>query len=79
MNRHHHLDKKLQFDYLRTSVRSRRRWSKWLKADKIENLEMIKTYFGYGNEKAKDALEILSENDIVTIKQKFEEGGITKK
>ena len=79
MNRCHFLDKKLQFDYLLNNIRPRSRWSKWLKPDKIENLEIVKTYFGFGNEKAKDALEVLSDIQIEKIKAQFTEGGVEKK
>ena len=79
MNRCHYLDKKLQFDYLLNNIRPRSRWSKWLKPDKIENLEIVKTYFGFGNEKAKDALEVLSDTQIEKIKEQFTEGGVEKK
>lgn len=76
MNRCHFLDKKLQFDFLLNNVRPRSRWSKWLKPEKIENLEIVKTYFGFGNEKAKNALELLSDEDVEEIKSKFMEGGV---
>ncbi len=79
MNRCHFLDKKLQFDYLLNNIRPRSRWSKWLKPDKIENLEIVKTYFGFGNEKAKDALEVLSDTQIEKIKAQFTEGGVESK
>ena len=79
MNRLHFLDSKLQFDYLLNNIRPRNRWSKWLKPDKIENLELVKTYFGFGNEKAKDALEVLSDKHIEEIKNQFTEGGVEKK
>ena len=78
MNRNHYLDNKLQFDYLLNSIRSRKRWSKWLKPDKIDNLEMVKEYYGFGNEKAKEALEVLSDAEIEFIKSKFEKGGVEK-
>ena len=47
MNRSHHLDHRLQFDYLLNSVRSKKRFSKWAKPEKVEALEMIKEYYGY--------------------------------
>ena len=75
MNRLHFLDNKLQFDYLLNNIRPRKRWSKWLKPEKIDNLELVKTYFGFGNEKAKDALEILTVEDIEEIKSKLEAAG----
>ena len=78
MNRLHFLDHKLQFDYLLNNIRPRKRWSKWLKPDKIDNLEVVKTYFGFGNEKAKEALEVLSNEDIEEIKSKLAKGGMEK-
>ena len=79
MNRCHYLDKKLQFDYLLNNIRPRNRWSKWLKPSKIENLEIVKSYFGFGNEKAKDALEVLSDTQIEEIKTQLTKGGVEKK
>ena len=71
-----HLDKKLQFDFLLNSVRSRRRFSPWLKASRIEDLEYVKEYYGYSNDKAKQALDILTDEQIATIKQKLRKGGM---
>ena len=71
-----HLDKKLQFDFLLNSVRSRRRYTPWLKANKLDNLEDVKEYYGYSNEKAKQALDILTDEQIATIKQKLRKGGM---
>jgi len=76
MNRNHFLDNKLQFDYLINNIRPRKRWSKWLKPEKIDNLELVKLYFGFGNEKAKDALEVLTNEDIEEIKSKLAKGGV---
>jgi len=78
MNRLHFLDNKLQFDYLLNSIRPRKRWSKWLKPSKIDNLEIVKEYYGFGNEKAKEALEILTDADIEYIRDKFITGGVEK-
>ena len=60
MNRNYHLDNKLQFDYLLNNIRPRKRWSQWLKPEKIDNIDIVKEYYEISNEKAKDALEILS-------------------
>ena len=78
MNKFHFLDNKLQFDYLLNSIRPRKRWSKWLKPSKIDNLEIVKEYYGFGNEKAKEALEILTDADIEYIRDKFITGGVEK-
>lgn len=73
-----HLDKKLQFDFLLNSVRSRRRYTPWLKANKLDNLEDVKAYYGYSNKKAKQALNILTDEEIAEIKKKLYKGGAKK-
>ena len=75
MNFHNHLDNKLQYDFLLNSLRKQNRYASWMKASKTKNLEYVKEYFGYNNEKAKSALNVLSENDIATIKEKLKKGG----
>jgi len=75
INQYHHLDKKLQFDFLINSVRPRKRYTPWMKAKKLKNLEYIKEYYGYNNEKAKSALDILSDEQISAIKTKLNKGG----
>ena len=75
MNIHHHLDSKLQFDFLLNSLRSRDRYTPWLKAKKIKNIEYVKEYYGYSNEKAKVALDVLNDEQIKTIKDSLSKGG----
>jgi len=78
MNRYYHLDNKLQFDYLLNNIRPRKRWSQWLKPEKIDNIDIVKEYYGFSNEKAKNALEILSVDQLEYIKQKLDIGGVEK-
>ena len=78
LNRNHHLDSRLQFDYLLNSVRKKKRYSKWLKPEKLQDLDVVKEYYGFGNEKAKDALRILSEDQLAFIKDKLNQGGAEK-
>ena len=75
INQLHHLDNKLQFDFLINSLRPRKRYTPWLKAKKLENLEYVKEYYGYNNEKAKEALDILNDEQISAIKRKLDKGG----
>jgi len=75
MNVRHTIDKRLQFDFLLNSVRSKKRFSKWAKPEKLESVEVIKEYYGYSNDKAKDAASILSHHDINKIKDKLDKGG----
>ena len=75
MNQRHHLDKKLQFDFLLNSLRTRKRFTPWLKASKQKNLEYVKEYYGYNNEKAKSALKLLNDEQISAIKRRLDKGG----
>ena len=75
INQLHHLDKKLQFDFLINSLRPRKRYAPWMKAKKLKNLEYVKEFYGYNNEKAKAALDILDDEQISAIKQKLNKGG----
>ena len=78
LNRNHHLDSRLQFDYLLNSIRQEKRYSKWLKNEKIDNLDIVKEYYGFSNEKAKDALKVLSDEQLGYIKDKLNQGGVEK-
>jgi hypothetical protein len=75
MNINSQLDKKMQYDFFINIVRPRKRFSPWLKKEKIESLEIIKQYYGYSEEKAKSALKILTQDQIDFIKQKMNRGG----
>lgn len=75
INQYPNIDKKLQFDFLINSLRPRKRFTPWLKAKKLENIEYVKEFYGYNNEKAKVALTILNDDQIATIKQKLNKGG----
>jgi hypothetical protein len=75
MNRYHHLDNKCKFDFLINTIRKRKRFSKWFKADNSDTIEVIKEYYGYSNEKARQVQSLLNETQIETIKQKVYKGG----
>lgn len=76
MNGSHWVPKVQQFDFFVNSIPSRKRFAKWAKKLKEdENLELIKQYFGYNNEKARKALSLLNEQQIEQIKQEFIQGG----
>ena len=79
MNGYHFLDNKVQFQFLINSVRKKKRFGgRWLKQSKLKDLEYVKEYFGYGNEKAREALNILSTKQIEDIKLSLEKGGRNK-
>ena len=75
MNINNHLDSKLQFDFLLNSSRPRKRFAPWLKTSKIDNLDLVKEYFGYSDQKAKDALTLLTDDDLELIRSKLNKGG----
>ena len=77
MNLNSHLPKKMQHDYLFNSISAKKRFAKWpKKKDEDENLELVKQYFGYNNEKAKAVLPLLNETQLTKIKETFIKGGI---
>ena len=75
MNIHSHLSKKMQYDFFINIVRPRKRFSPWMRKEKIDTLEVIKKYYGYSDEKARSALKILNNDQIEFIKQKMNTGG----
>ena len=75
MNIHHDADNNLQYEFLINIVRPRKRFSKWYKKEEDGDLEAVKEYYGYSNEKAIQALTVLTRDNIITIKEKLEKGG----
>ena len=75
MNRYPNLDKRLQYDFFINTIRSRKRFSPWAKKKKVDDLDLVKQYYGYSNEKAQQALRILSPKQLDYIKEKLNRGG----
>ena len=75
MNRNHHIDNRLQFDFFINIIRKRKRFSKWFKTEQISDLEIVKEYYGYSNEKARQILTLLSTEQINELKTKVAKGG----
>ena len=75
MNKNHFLDRDMQYTFYLNTLRKKKRFSPWLRKDKIEDLETVKQYYGYSNEKAYQVLKILSNEQIDYIKQRLEIGG----
>jgi hypothetical protein len=78
MNKYPLLDNKLQYSFYINILRKRKRFSKWLKPETCENLEVIKTYYDYSNEKALQVLKILTDEQISILKEKVSHGGKRK-
>jgi hypothetical protein len=75
MNKNHHLDGRLQFDFFINIIKKRKRFSPWLKASEIENLDVIKEYYGYSDEKAKSVLSLFNNKQIENLKHRIYKGG----
>jgi|TARA_X000001382_G_C3140389_1_gene169362 hypothetical protein len=75
MNQYHFLDKDMQYEFYLNILRKRKRFSPWIRKDKVTDLDCIKQYYGYSNEKASQALKILSNEQIEFIKQRLDTGG----
>ena len=76
MNGYHFLSNKVQFDFLLNSIRKKKRFGgRWLKQAKLKNLEYVKEYYGYSNEKAREAINILTDEQIELIKNTLSKGG----
>ena len=76
MNQRHHIDNKLQYDYLINRIRPRKRFKKWDKKQDNENIELIKDYYSCNNDKARVTLSLLSEQHLNIIRQKLNKGGV---
>ena len=75
MNRNHFIDKDMQFQFLLNSIRTKKRFTPFLRASKIKDIECVKEYYGYSNEKAKTALDILTKEQLKLIKDSLYKGG----
>ena len=75
MNLHPDIDKDMQYNFLLYTLRKRKRFSPWLKKEQIEDLDLVKTHYGYSNEKARVALTLLTNTQLEYIRNKHEKGG----
>ena len=75
MNVHHHLENRLKYDFLINIVRKKKRFSKWIKPETESEVEVVKEYYGYSNQKAKSALSLLTSEQINELKKKVYKGG----
>jgi hypothetical protein len=75
MNRYHHVDNRLAYDFFINIIRKRKRFSKWMKPETVSDVEVVKEYYGYSNEKARQALTLLTSEQINELKKKVYKGG----
>jgi hypothetical protein len=77
MNSRPHLQKKMQYDFLRNSIRPRKRFNKWIKSEKSEKIMLIQQYYKYNTDKACQVADLISDEQLNTIKNKMFTGGLT--
>ena len=75
MNRYSNLDKDMQYSFFLYTLRKRKRFSPWLKKEQVEDLDLVKTHYGYSNEKAKVAVSLLTKTQLEYIRNKHDMGG----
>ena len=75
MNRNHHIDGRLQYDFLKGVIRKRKRFSKWAKKDQVANVDVIKEYYGYSDAKAESVVDLIDQEQIDAMKSKMSKGG----
>ena len=75
MNKYHFLDKDMQYNFYINILRKRKRFSPWIRKDKDSDLDIVKSYYGYSNEKARQVMKILSTEQINYMKQRLDTGG----
>lgn len=78
MNRLSFLDKRVQYDYYLQTIRARKRFSKWLKREESSDIDLVKEYFGYSDKRAREALRVLTPEQIKSIKKEMNIGGTRK-
>ena len=75
MNMSSFLPKKMQYDFFINILRTKKRFSPWLRKDTIKDIDYVKRYYGYSNEKAKQVLNILTREQLSFIRDRLETGG----
>ena len=75
MNVNCHIDNKMQYDFLKNTVRKRKRFSKWLKAEDDRKVDILVAYLGYSRSNAKHVADLFDDSAIKDIKKRLDKGG----
>lgn len=75
MNFHHQIDNSLKYQFLLNTVRKRKRYSKWIKPELVSDMEVVKEYYGYNNEKARQSLSLLRPDQLEDLRKRVFKGG----
>ena len=73
------LDHKMQYDFLKGTVKKRRRFSKWLKEDNDEKVDIICQAYGFSRSNAKSVVTLFDNTQIELLKKRLDKGGSSKR
>ena len=76
MNRRFEISARLQYHYLLNTIRKRKRFAKWIKPNKIDDLRIVMEYYSVSRQKAEEYLDIISEKEIGILRGKMNKGGV---
>ena len=76
MNRRFEISSRLQYHYLLNTIRKRKRFAKWIKPEKIDDLKIVMEYYQVSRAKAEEYLNILSNREVEYIRIKMNKGGV---
>lgn len=76
LNKFSDVPKSAQYQLLLNSLEKKRRYGKWVKRDSLpEDIELIKEAYGYSDAKALTALSLLSDKQLLELKELLNKGG----
>ena len=76
MNRRFELSVRLQYHYLLNTIRKRKRFAKWIKPERIDDLRIVMEYYSISRQKAEEYLTILSDKEMFILKKRMNKGGV---
>ena len=79
MNRFHHIDKKMQYDFLFNLIRKRKRMSKWAKPAREDDVKLIQEAYNYSYNKAESVIDLFNAEQLEALRKKMSKGGKSKK
>ena len=76
MNKYSSIPKDWQFAFYMQSIKPKKRFSKWHKKDQnSDDLSLVMKVYGYSAQKAAEALEILTEEQLKALHASYSTGG----
>ena len=76
MNKYSNIPKDWQFAFYMQSIKPKKRFSKWHKKDQnSDDLNLVMKVYGYSAQKAAEALEILTEEQLKALHASYSTGG----